>query len=211
MPIALRLDLLEMAPQQQGAAKNIRRIRRHLEDLQHLASVLERTLFSTPGTGVAALPPGDAAGDTALAPTAMQTRKVEADGPVIAVLCFDDNVMLTDALGMRLRLEPDIAWLEPRNVLTGAASVIASEHPDVVLLDLNIPGDIAALDLVRLLREQQSPARVVVLTGNSTVPMADAARAAGVLGFVGKSAAPAVLLDTLRRVAAGETVITTDA
>jgi len=227
MPIALRLDLLERDASPSRAGENIRRIRQHIADLQRLASSLERSMFGVGDEDDAATAralnsqPGtedhDRVSDQlgSLAPAA---APVEQDLPVggshqqtIAVLCFDDNVMLTEALGLRLSLEPDIEWLAPRMTLTDAVAEIAATRPDVVLLDLNIPGTIAALDLVRELRKQRSSARVIMLTGNPTAATVAAACAAGVAGFLGKSAAPTVLIDALRRVAAGDTVIAPDA
>ena len=129
----------------------------------------------------------------------------------IAVLCFDDNPMLTATLGMRLSFEPDLRWLEPRHRLDDALSLIASLEPDVVLLDLGIPGSDRPLDVLAALQTRGLRAGAIVLTGRTDADTQRAVLEAGARGFVSKSVAPERLIDAIRRVAVGETVVALDA
>ncbi|MCC7052144.1 MAG: response regulator transcription factor [Gemmatimonadaceae bacterium] len=125
----------------------------------------------------------------------------------ISVLCFDDNELLTEALGIRLTLDPRITWLPPHHRLDGAVATITALAPDIVLLDLSLPGTDQPLDVIAALRRQGAPSRVIVITGHPGSAARTAALDAGAAGFVSKLITPDRLLDVLHRVHAGEVVM----
>ncbi len=76
------------------------------------------------------------------------------------------------------------------------------ERPDVVVLDLTLPG-LGGIELLRRLLAQNAALRVLVLSMHAEPAYAARALQAGARGYVSKSAAPDEMLTALRRVAAG--------
>ncbi len=128
----------------------------------------------------------------------------------LRVLMIDDNQALTDALALRFGIECDIDCLPPLHALHDSVAQIVSLAPSIVLLDLNLPGDERPIDVLRRLREQGSPARVIVLTGNPSATAVQAARDAGAAGFIAKGVTPERLIAALHRVSDGEFVLELD-
>ena len=78
--------------------------------------------------------------------------------------------------------------------------------PDVVLMDVNMPG-IGGLEATRRLRMAAPAARVIALTAHRDDPYPAQMLDAGAAGYLTKDCAPDELVDAIRRVAAGETWI----
>ena len=78
--------------------------------------------------------------------------------------------------------------------------------PDVVLMDVNMPG-IGGLEATRRLRMAAPGARVIALTAHRDDPYPAQMLDAGAAGYLTKECAPDELVDAIRRVAAGETWI----
>lgn len=91
-----------------------------------------------------------------------------------------------------------------------ALALLRRERPDVVVLDLNLPG-IGGVELIRRLLRQEAGLRVLVLSMHAEPLYAARALQAGARGYVSKNAAPEELLTALRRVAAGERYIEAEA
>ena len=83
-----------------------------------------------------------------------------------------------------------------------ALAVVRAEQPDVVLLDLNLPG-LGGLELLRRVLLEHPAARVMVLSMHAEALYAARALQAGAAGYLSKNASPEELLDAIRRVAAG--------
>jgi two-component system response regulator DesR len=121
---------------------------------------------------------------------------------VIRVLIADDQDLVRGGLAALLGLEEDIEVVAEvgRGDLVVAA---AAEHaPDVVLLDIEMPG-LSGLEVAERLRDR----RVIIVTTFGRPGYLDRALAAGVAGFVVKDAPAAELAAAVRRVLAGERVI----
>jgi DNA-binding NarL/FixJ family response regulator len=76
-------------------------------------------------------------------------------------------------------------------------------RPGLVLLDLNLP-DVGGLELLRRFRAEDPGVPVVVFSMHADAIFASRALQAGAAGYVSKNAAPAELLEALRRVVSGE-------
>ena len=88
-----------------------------------------------------------------------------------------------------------------------AATQIALLRPDIVLLDLLMPGS-GGLELMTVLQRERSAPKIVVCSGVDTDQAHEAAIALGALAFVAKSASVEELLETLRDVAANRVRLT---
>jgi DNA-binding NarL/FixJ family response regulator len=84
---------------------------------------------------------------------------------------------------------------------------VAELEPDIVLLDLQMPG-MGGMELMLELRNAGLSPKVVVCTGVDTAPACEALLALGVTSFLSKSASLETLLATLRSVAQGRTCMT---
>ncbi|MEV4893567.1 response regulator transcription factor [Nonomuraea sp. NPDC055795] len=121
---------------------------------------------------------------------------------MIRVLIADDQDLVRGGLAALLDLEADIEVVAQvgRGDLVEAA---AAEHrPDVILLDIEMPG-MSGLEVAERLRDR----RVVIVTTFGRPGYLSRALDAGVAGFVVKDAPAAELAAAVRRVMAGERVI----
>jgi two-component system response regulator DesR len=123
------------------------------------------------------------------------------------VMCIDDNVMLVDALERRLALEPGFNGFYRVESFADAADAVATARPDVVLLDIDLPGGVDAVELLAELVRRTPQSRVIVFTGHPQGELVSRTMALGAWGFVSKGIPSDRLIDAIRRVATGEAVI----
>src|SRR5437773_1526439 len=112
------------------------------------------------------------------------------------ILVVDDDPHIRQALVERFAARK----FEVTHAGTGreAFSKIVREHPDVVLLDLQLPeGD--GLSVLRRLREENVEATVVVITAFGSVDKAVQAMKEGAYDFIQKPFEPALIEETVRR------------
>ncbi|MFB6893955.1 response regulator [Kitasatospora sp. NPDC056327] len=124
----------------------------------------------------------------------------------VRVLLVDDEELLRLAFGMIVRAEPD---MEPvGEAADGAAAVELARRlrPDVVLMDVRMPGTDGIEATRRLLREVPGT-RVLVLTTFDLDAYAFEALRAGASGFLLKNSRPQELLEAIRGVARGDAVV----
>ena len=80
--------------------------------------------------------------------------------------------------------------------------------PDVILLDLALPGELQGLDLARAIRAEGLPVRILVLTARTDREALFESVIVGVEGYLEKASGVRVIADALSRVAGGERVFT---
>ena len=90
-----------------------------------------------------------------------------------------------------------------------ALALVRAARPDLVILDLNLPG-IGGLELVRRLLAEDRTARLLVLSMHAEPLYAARAIEAGARGYLSKNAAPEELLRAVRKVAEGGRYIEND-
>ncbi len=116
-------------------------------------------------------------------------------------LLVDDHAVVRSGLRRLLAALPGVEISEAAEGRAALATVRA-EQPDVVLLDLNLPG-LGGLELLRRVLLEHPAARVVVLSMHAEALYAARALGAGAVGYLSKNASPEELLEAIRRVAAG--------
>jgi len=121
------------------------------------------------------------------------------------ILLVDDHPMIRTALEVLLR---DTGFEIVGMAGTGEAALREVERlkPDILLLDLQMPAG-SGMDVLRRLRANRSPSRIVLLTAAIEDAALLEAKSLNVEGIVLKNADPAFLLDCLERVAHGRTWI----
>ncbi len=128
-----------------------------------------------------------------------------ADAP-IRVLLADDHPVVRQGVKSFLDLQDGITVVGEADDGDAALRLIDELAPDVVLLDLEMPGK-GGLEVLRELRAAGSGARVIVLTSFKGEDQVLPAVAAGAAGYLVKDVHPFDLRDAIRRVHAGEEVL----
>ena len=124
----------------------------------------------------------------------------------IRVLIADDHATVLEGLVAMISRQSDMVVVAEANNGREAVELWQSHHPDVTLLDLRMP-TLDGLGAINEIRLKDSTARIIVLTTFDTDT--DIARAikAGAKGYLLKDARREELLDSIRKVHAGETCI----
>jgi len=117
------------------------------------------------------------------------------------MLLVDDHAIVRAGLRQLLGAGGTVVVFEARDGRE-ALALARRERPEVILLDLNLPG-IGGIELIRRLQQQDGASRVLVLSMHAEPLYAARALQAGARGYISKNAAPDELLTALRRVAEG--------
>ncbi|MCK2242992.1 MULTISPECIES: response regulator transcription factor [unclassified Crossiella] len=131
---------------------------------------------------------------------------------MIRVVLADDQTLVRRAFALLLGSAPDLTVVA--EAATGAEAVRAArEHrADVVVMDIRMP-ELDGVEATRQIAADEDLAgvRVLVLTTYDTGDNVVAALRAGASGFLVKDTQPAALLDAIRTVAAGESLLSPSA
>jgi DNA-binding NarL/FixJ family response regulator len=124
----------------------------------------------------------------------------------ITILLVDDQPMLR--LGFRLVLDAQADMTVVGEAADGgeAVALVASLHPDVVLMDVRMPG-MDGIAATRHIVDARSESRVLILTTFDLDEYVYAGLRAGASGFLLKDVRPADLLTAIRAVASGDAVV----
>ena len=124
---------------------------------------------------------------------------------MIRVLLVDDQSLLRMGFRLILEAEPDLEVVgEAADGATGV-SMASSLHPDVVLMDVRMPGMDGIQATAAITASQSS--KVLILTTYDLDQYVFAGLKAGASGFLLKDAPPDELTSAIRTVAAGEAVL----
>jgi two-component system nitrate/nitrite response regulator NarL len=132
----------------------------------------------------------------------------EGDSPVppIRVVVIDDHSLFRRGMTALLAQEPGIAVVgEAADGVDGIRTVLG-ERPDVVLLDLNMPG-ISGIEALQAILKDAPATHVVMLTVSEDAEDLFAALRAGAHGYLLKNIDTEFLVASIRRAAAGDSVI----
>jgi two-component system response regulator NreC len=122
--------------------------------------------------------------------------------PTIRVLIADDHAILRSGLRLLIGGQPDMQVVGEAGDFAEAIRLARELCPDVITLDLTMPGGsgLAAMDA---LRAAAPSARILVLTMHEDPAYVRSALAAGASGYLAKSAADSALIAAVRSVARG--------
>jgi DNA-binding NarL/FixJ family response regulator len=127
---------------------------------------------------------------------------------MIRVLVADDQVLLRGSLRLLVDSAPDLTAVGEAGTGTEAVELATAEKPDVVLMDIRMPG----MDGIEATRQITAAAdtagiRILVLTTFDLDEYVFAALRAGASGFLLKDTPPGDLLAAIRVVAAGDALL----
>ena len=125
----------------------------------------------------------------------------------ISVLLADDQAMVRTGFRMILESEPDIAVVGEAANGEQAADSARRLAPDVVLMDIQMPGADGIEATRRITADPELHSRVVILTTFERDEYVFEALQAGASGFLLKNAPPEELLHAVRVVAAGDALL----
>jgi two-component system response regulator NreC len=126
-----------------------------------------------------------------------------AEHALIRVVVADDHALLRRSMRLLLDSEGDVELIAEAEDLTSAARQVQGTHPDVLVLDLTMPGG-SSIEAIGRLREEAPETQIVVITMDDSPVFAQRAIAAGALGYVSKELADIELPGAVRAAAAGE-------
>ena len=126
----------------------------------------------------------------------------------IRIVLIDDHPMVLKGLEQLLQLNADFDVVATCGTAVEGLQAVEALRPDVLLLDLKMPGE-DGLSVLRRLDPEQPPA-VVVLTASQDEDDLIAAARLGARGIVLKAMAPRVLEDCIRAVHAGGLSLSVD-
>jgi len=123
------------------------------------------------------------------------------------IVIADDHRVVRSGLRMVLDREEGFEVVAEAGDVAEARRYVRAHRPDILVLDLNMPGD-PSLPAIPAMREESPVTRVVVLTMQDDPAFAREALQAGASAYVLKEAADEELVEAVRVVAAGGTFLT---
>jgi two-component system NarL family response regulator len=125
----------------------------------------------------------------------------------IRILCVDDHRVMLDGLALLIGRQPDMQVVATAFTGDEAVSQYAKVHPDVTLMDLQLPGT-NGLEAIRRIRDADPGARIVVLTMYQGDEDIYRALEAGAATYLLKDALSDQLVNVIRQVHDGDRPLT---
>lgn len=125
---------------------------------------------------------------------------------MISVLLVDDHTVVRTGFRLLLESTSDVRVVAEADSGEAACRRFDETRPDIVVLDLSMPG-IGGLETLRRIRARDQSAKMLALSAHDDVMHARRALKQGALGFLSKRTAPETLLEAVRTVAAGQRYI----
>ncbi len=124
----------------------------------------------------------------------------------IRLLLVDDQRLMRDGLRVILELEPDLKVVGEAGDGETALQLFDKLHPDVVLMDIRMPG-MDGVEATRRMMTRWPEARVIILTTFDDDEFVFEGLRAGALGYLLKDVSGGELAEAIRKVAAGGALI----
>lgn len=124
----------------------------------------------------------------------------------IRVVLVDDEALVRSGLRLILEGDPELQVVGEAGDGRAGLLVVADSQPDVVLMDIRMP-QLDGLAATRELLSRQPELKIIVLTTFDTDESVLTALRLGASGFLLKDTPPAELIDAVRQVAAGRTIL----
>lgn len=125
------------------------------------------------------------------------------------LVLVDDHKVVRSGLRELINQQSDLEVVAEADTVHQARTLVEREHPDLVILDLTLPGG-GSLELIEELVERGPLPRVLVLSMHNDPAYARAALGAGATGYVVKTASEEDLLSAIRAVRRGKAFVDLD-
>jgi two-component system response regulator NreC len=124
----------------------------------------------------------------------------------VRIALADDHSVVRSGLRMLLDAEQGFEVVAEAGDVDAARRYVRGHHPDVLVLDLNMPGG-SSLEAIPIIRAESPETQIVVLTMQDEPAFAREALSGGAIGYVLKEAADRELVEAVHRAAANETYL----
>ncbi len=128
------------------------------------------------------------------------------DSRPIRVLCVDDHAFLVAGLRARLDIEPGMEFVGHLETADDLVSHVRRAKADIVLMDIEMPGA-DVFEAIHDLRHRCPDVRAILLSAHVRDRYLDTAFSSGAWGYLTKGDSPDEVIDGIRRVALGESVV----
>jgi two-component system response regulator NreC len=129
------------------------------------------------------------------------------DAAEITIVLADDHAVVRSGLRLLLDQAGGLRVVSEAADAESALRTVLGHKPSVLVLDLNMPGELTSLQAIPKVAQASPGTRVVVLTMQEDPEFARHALRAGATGYVLKEAADSELVEAVRRAAVGETYL----
>ncbi|MGB7980572.1 MAG: response regulator transcription factor [Candidatus Nanopelagicales bacterium] len=124
----------------------------------------------------------------------------------VRVVLVDDESLVRMGLKLILEGDPSIEIVDQAADGLAAIASVQATHPDVILMDVRMP-HLDGLSATERILADQPDAKIIVLTTFDTDEFILCALRLGASGFLLKDTPPPALIDAVRKVAVGETIL----
>jgi two-component system invasion response regulator UvrY len=128
---------------------------------------------------------------------------------IIRIMLVDDHAIVRAGFRRLLEQRSDFRVVAEAADAERAYALYVEHQPDVVVMDLSMPG-VSGLDTIRRIIGRQAAARILVFSMHEDASVAERAIQLGARGYVTKSNAPEVLATALAEVMAGRLALSPD-
>jgi len=128
---------------------------------------------------------------------------------VVRVLLVDDHAVVREGYRRLLERTPEIEVVAEASTGEDAYRVFCELSPDVVVMDINLPG-MSGIEAARRILAREPDARILVFSMHEDALFGSRALQAGARGYVTKASAPEVLVEAVKAVSAGRLYISHD-
>jgi two-component system invasion response regulator UvrY len=130
-------------------------------------------------------------------------------GATVRVLLVDDHAVVREGYRRLLERTPEIEVVAEASTGEDAYRVFCELSPDVVVMDINLPG-MSGIEAARRMLAREPDARILVFSMHEDALFGSRALQAGARGYVTKASAPEVLVEAVKAVSAGRLYISHD-
>ena len=121
----------------------------------------------------------------------------------IRLVVVDDHTLFAEGTVSLLSSEPNISVVATAKNGSDCLKIIKAEHPDVILLDINLP-DYCGTDLIEKIKEIDAKASIIMLTGQDPAGYVNASLKKGAQGFLLKDCSKTEMIAAILQVSRGE-------
>ncbi len=127
----------------------------------------------------------------------------------IKIMLVDDHALIRQGLGKILGLDPELEIVTEAADGAAAVASVRQHQPDVVLMDINMPV-MNGLEATRIIKQEYPEIGVIALTIHDDEEYVFELVNIGVSGYVLKDVEAETLIDAVKQVAAGKSIIHPD-
>jgi DNA-binding NarL/FixJ family response regulator len=124
------------------------------------------------------------------------------------ILVVDDHPIVRQGLALLINREPDLVVCGEAEDAMGAMHVLASAHPDILIVDISLNGP-DGIDLLKNIRLSHPTLPVLILSMHDELIYAERALRAGANGYIMKQEATENVLVAARRILNGDIYVST--